>query len=59
MGVAPMRRLLTLAALVFAFWAIDSYAFNGRYWAAAGEEMNYYAKILNDRAQGMMNRLRP
>jgi hypothetical protein len=54
-----MRRLLALAALVFAFWAIDSYAFNGRYWAAAGEEMNYYAKILNDRAQGMMNRLRP
>jgi hypothetical protein len=29
-----MRRLLTLAALVFAFWAIDSYAFNSQYWAA-------------------------
>ena len=54
-----MRRLLTLATLVFALWAIDLYAFNGRYWAAAGEEVNYCVKILNDRVQGMMNRLRP
>jgi hypothetical protein len=38
-----MRRLLTLAALVFALWATDLYAFNGRYWAAAGQEMIYYA----------------
>jgi hypothetical protein len=54
-----MRRLLALAALVFAFWAIDLYAFDGRYWAAAGEEVNYCVKILNDTVQGMMNRLRP
>jgi hypothetical protein len=54
-----MRRILPLAALVFALWAIDSYAFNGRYRAAAGEEMDYYAKILNDGVQGLMNRLRP
>jgi hypothetical protein len=53
-----MRRLLTLAALVFVLWAIDSYAFDGRYWAASRDEVHYYAKILNDRAQGMMNRLR-
>ena len=43
-----MRRLLTLAALVLAFWAIDSYAFDGRYWAAATEELNYYGRTLND-----------
>jgi hypothetical protein len=54
-----MGRLLTLAVLIFAFWAIDSYAFNGRYWAASREEVNYYAKTLNDGVQGMMNRLRP
>jgi len=54
-----MRRLLSLAVLVFALWAIDAYAFNGRYWAAAGEEVNYYAKILNDTVQGLTNRLRP
>jgi hypothetical protein len=54
-----MRRLLSLAALVFALWAIDSYAFNGRYWAATGEEMDYYAKTLNDGVQGLVNRLRP
>ena len=54
-----MRRLLTLAALAFAFWAIDSYAFDGRYWAAAGEEVNYCVKILNDDLRGLMNRLRP
>ena len=54
-----MRRLLTLAALVFAFWAINSYAFDGCYWAAAGEQLNYFVKMLNDSVQGMMNRLRP
>ena len=53
-----MSRLLSLAVLVAALWAIDSFAFHGRYWAAAGEEMNYYAKILNDGVQGLMNRLR-
>jgi hypothetical protein len=54
-----MSRLLSLAVIVFALWAIDSYAFHGRYRAAAGEEVNYHAKILNDGVQGMMNRLRP
>jgi hypothetical protein len=54
-----MSRLLSLAALAIALWAIDAYAFQGRYWAAAGEEVNYYAKTFNDAAQGMMNRLRP
>jgi hypothetical protein len=54
-----MRRLLSLAALVFALWAIDSYAFHGHYWADAGEELNYCAKTLNDGVQGLMNRLHP
>jgi hypothetical protein len=54
-----MSRLLFLAALVFALWAIDAYAFNGRYRAVALEDANYYAKTLNDGVQGMMNRLRP
>lgn len=54
-----MRRLLSLAALIFALWAIDSYAFNGRYRAAVGEEMNYYAKTLNDGVQDFMRRIRP
>ena len=54
-----MRRLLSLAALVFALWAIDAYAFNGRYWAAAGEEVNYCAKILNDGVQNFVSRIRP
>jgi hypothetical protein len=54
-----MSRLLTLAALVFALWAIDSYAFNGRYRAAALEDANYYAKPLNDGVQRMMKRLSP
>jgi len=47
-----MRRLLSLVALLFALWAIDLYAFDGRY-------LNYYAKTLNDGVQGMLNRLRP
>jgi hypothetical protein len=54
-----MSRLLSLAVLVFAIWAIDSYAFHGRYWAAASEDINYYAKTLNDGVQGLVNRLRP
>ena len=54
-----MRRLLSLAAFVFALWAIDSYAFHGRYRAAASEDVDYYAKILNDGVQGLMRRLNP
>jgi hypothetical protein len=54
-----MSRLLSLAVLVFALWAIDSYAFHGRYQAAALEDANYYAKTLNDGVLGLMNRLRP
>jgi hypothetical protein len=54
-----MSRLLVLAALVLAIWAIDLYAFHGRYLASATEELNYYGKTLNDGVQGMMRRLRP
>jgi hypothetical protein len=54
-----MSRLLSLAVLVFALWAIDSYAFHGRHWAAASEDIDYCAKTLNDGVQGMINRLRP
>jgi hypothetical protein len=54
-----MSRLLSLAIIVFALWAIDSYAFHGRYWAAAGEELNYYAKTLNDGVQNFTRRIRP
>jgi hypothetical protein len=54
-----MRRILALAILVFALWAIDSYAFHGRYWAAASEDVDDYAKILNDGVQGLMRRLNP
>jgi hypothetical protein len=54
-----MSRLLSLAALVFALWAIDSYAFHGRYWAAALEDANYYAKTLNDGVQNFVGRIRP
>ena len=54
-----MRRLLSLAILVGALWAIDLYAFHGRYWAAAGEEMNYYVKTLNDGVQNFVSRIRP
>lgn len=54
-----MNRILSLAALVVALWAINSYAFNGRYRSDAGEEMNYYARILNNGVQGLVKRLRP
>jgi hypothetical protein len=53
-----MSRLLSLAALAFALWAID-YAFNGRYRAAVLEDANYYAKILNDGVQNFVGRIRP
>jgi hypothetical protein len=54
-----MRRLLSLAALIFALCAIDAYAFHGRYRAAALEDVNYYAKTLDDGVQNYMRRLRP
>jgi hypothetical protein len=58
-GAAAMRRLLLLAALVFALWAIDSYAFHNRYQAIAVEDINYYAQILNDGVQRFARRLSP
>ena len=54
-----MSRLLSLAVLVVALWAVDSYAFHGRYWAAASEDVDYYAKTLNDGVQRLVSRLRP
>jgi len=54
-----MSRLLSLAVLVAALWAIDSYAFHGRYQAAALEEVNYYAQTLNDGVQKFVSRIRP
>jgi hypothetical protein len=54
-----MRRLLSLAVLVGALWAIDSYAFQGRYQAAALEEINYYSQTLNDGVQRFLSRIRP
>jgi hypothetical protein len=57
-GGILMRRLLVLAALIFALWAIDSYAFNGRYRAAFLEEVNYYARTFIDGVQRFVNRIR-
>ncbi len=54
-----MGRLLSLAALIVALWGIDSYAFGGRYRAAAVEDINYYAKIVNDDVQSFVRRLSP
>jgi len=54
-----MRHFLSLAVLVGALWAIDSYAFHGRYQAAALEEINYYAQTLNDGVQRFVSRIRP
>jgi hypothetical protein len=54
-----MRRLLSLAILVGILWAVDLYAFHGRYQAAALEEINYYAQILNDGVQRFISRIRP
>jgi hypothetical protein len=39
-GAAAMRRLPSLAILVAALWAIDSYAFRGRHQVAALEEIS-------------------
>jgi hypothetical protein len=54
-----MSRLLSLAVLVVALWAIDSCAFHGRYQAAVLEDFNYFGKTLNDGVQGLMRRLNP
>ena len=54
-----MRRLLFLAAIVFALWAINSYAFQGRYRAVALEDINYYAQTFDDGVQRFVGRIRP
>ena len=58
-GAAAMRLLLSLAVLVGILWAIDSYAFHGRYQAAALEEINYYTQTLNGGVQRFVRRFRP
>jgi hypothetical protein len=54
-----MGRLLSLAALGVALWAIDSYAFHGRYQTAASEDINYYVGTLNHGVQRFVSRIRP
>jgi hypothetical protein len=54
-----MNRLLFLAALVLALWAIDSYAFHGRYKAAVLDDINYYAQTFNNGVQRFVGRIRP
>ena len=54
-----MGRLLSLAVLVGALWAIDLYAFHGRYQAAALEEVDYYAQTFNNGVQRFVSRIRP
>jgi hypothetical protein len=54
-----MRRLLSLAVLIVVLWAIDSYAFHGRYRAAALEDINYYAQTFNNGVQSFVSRIRP
>jgi hypothetical protein len=54
-----MRRLLSLAALVAVLWAIDWYAFRGRYQAAALEDINSYAQTLNGAVQRFVRQFSP
>jgi hypothetical protein len=54
-----MRRLLSLAALVVALWAIDSYAFHGRYQAAILQDINYYAQTWNGAVQRFLKEFSP
>jgi hypothetical protein len=54
-----MSRLLSLAVLIVAFWAIDSYAFHGRYQAAVLDDINYYAQTFNNGVQRFVGRIRP
>ena len=54
-----MSRLLSLTALVFALWAINSYAFHSRYQAAVLEDINYYTQTFNNGVQRFVGRIRP
>jgi len=57
--IPAMGRLLSLAAIVAALWAIDSYTLHGRYQAAAVEDINYYARTFNNGVQSFVSRIRP
>jgi hypothetical protein len=54
-----MRRLLFLAVLFFALWAIDSYVFHNRYQAVVLEDINYHAQKWNDGVRRFVERLSP
>ena len=51
-----MRIIVVLAVSVGAFWAIDSFAFAGRYRATAWQEAKYQGQVFNYRVQSWLNR---
>lgn len=54
-----MNRFLSLAVLVGALWAIDAYAFRGRYSNAVWEEVNQEAHMFNNSVQYFLRKISP
>ena len=50
------RGLLILTVLIGAIWAIDAFAFDGRYRQAAWREANYQAQKLDHEVRYWLNK---
>ena len=54
-----MGRLLSLVTLVVALWAIDLYAFRGRYQVAVVEDISDYAQQFNGAVRRFVKQFSP
>lgn len=54
-----MQRFLFLAALIGVLWALDAYAFQGRYRAALWQEANHQVQIFNGGVQSFVSKVNP
>ena len=53
-----MQRFLFLAVVIGALWALDTYAFQGRYSRALWEEANHQVQMFNNGVQSFVNKVR-
>ncbi len=54
-----MQRLLLLVALIGVLWALDAYAFQGRYSADLWKGANHQAQIFSSGVQSFVGKVNP
>lgn len=54
-----VQRFLFLAIVIGALWAVDAYAFQGRYGRAVWDYANHQAQIFNNGVQSFVSKINP